>query len=68
MTRKFFAPPTELPGGLWEALQPLYCWIKAQLAEAYRMGYSAGRGDAAIDYKEIAEAAERNKRKRRIAQ
>lgn len=54
MSRQYYNPPQELPAGLLETLQPLASWVKAQLTNAYMAGYRDGRGDAALDYAEIA--------------
>lgn len=54
MSRQYYNPPQELPAGLFEALQPLAAWVKAQLTNAYMAGYRDGRRDCAHDYAEIA--------------
>ena len=53
MAQKFFHEPEELPGGFFEALQPLATWVKARMREVYRLGYSNGKADSSTEWKEI---------------
>lgn len=43
--KKFYQPPEEMPGGFWDALQPLANWILRALKDAYQNGYYAGKAD-----------------------
>lgn len=53
MAQKFFHEPEELPGGFFEALQPLAAWVKARMREVYRLGYAHGKADSSSEWKEI---------------
>ncbi len=44
--KKFYQPPEEMPGGFWDALQPLANWILRALKDAYQNGYYAGKADS----------------------
>lgn len=35
-----------MPGGFWDALQPLANWILRALKDAYQNGYYAGKADS----------------------
>lgn len=45
--KPFYSAPAQLPGGFWEALQPLAGWLLRQLRAEYDRGYTDGRADAA---------------------
>lgn len=49
MAQKYFHEPEELPGGFFEALQPLANWALAGMREVYRLGYSAGKADSSME-------------------
>lgn len=49
MAQKFFHEPEELPGGFFEALQPLAAWVKARMREVYRLGYAHGKADSSSE-------------------
>lgn len=53
MAQKFFHEPEELPGGFFEALQPLAAWVKARMRDVYRLGYAHGKADSSSEWKEI---------------
>lgn len=53
MAQKFYHEPEELPGGFFEALQPLANWALAGMREIYRLGYSNGKADSSSEWKEI---------------
>lgn len=53
MAQKHFHEPDELPGGFFEALQPLATWALASMREVYRLGYSHGKADSSSEWKEI---------------
>lgn len=55
-----FHLPDHLPGGLWDALEPLAQWILSALRNAYSDGYLSGRVDGAAWA-----AKERDKKNRR---
>lgn len=50
---KSFHLPDELPGGFFEAVQPLADWVKKVMRDSYQSGYSAGRADSSTEWKEI---------------
>lgn len=50
---KHYHEPDELPGGFFEALQPLARWALAAMREVYRLGYSNGKADAGNEWREI---------------
>lgn len=49
MAQKFYHEPEELPGGFFEALQPLANWALACMREIYRLGYSNGKADSSSE-------------------
>lgn len=64
MAQKFFHEPEELPGGFFEALQPLAAWALAGMRESYRLGYSAGKADASTEWKEICDHIHKDDRRK----
>lgn len=44
--KKFYQPPEEMPGGFWDALQPLANWILRALKDAHQNGYYAGKASS----------------------
>lgn len=54
--QKFFHEPDELPAGFFEAVQPLACWALSAMREVYRLGYSAGKADSSMEWKEICDS------------
>lgn len=65
MAQKFFHEPEELPGGFFEALQPLAAWALAGMRESYRLGYSAGKADASTEWKEICDRIRKDERRKK---
>lgn len=64
MAQKFFHEPEELPGGYFEALQPLATWVKARIREVYRLGYSNGKADSLTELKEICDRIRKDERRK----
>lgn len=64
MAQKFFHEPEELPGGFFEALQPLASWVKASMREVYRLGYSNGKADSSTEWKEICDRIRKDDRRK----
>lgn len=64
MVQKFFHEPEELPGGYFEALQPLATWVKARMREVYRLGYSNGKADALTEWKENCDRIRKDERRK----
>lgn len=65
MAQKFFHEPEELPGGFFEALQPLANWALAGMREVYRLGYSAGKADSSMEWKEFCDHIRKDDHRRK---
>ncbi len=65
MAQKYFHEPEELPGGFFEALQPLANWALAGMREVYRLGYSAGKVDSSMEWKEICDHIRKDDHRRK---
>ena len=65
MAQKYFHEPEELPGGFFEALQPLANWALAGMREVYRLGYSAGKADSSMEWKEICDHIRKDDRRKK---
>lgn len=63
--QKHFHEPDELPGGFFEALQPLANWVLASMRQVYRLGYSAGRADSSSEWKEICARIHKDDRRKK---
>lgn len=65
MAQKLFHEPEELPGGFFEALQPVAAWVKSRMREAYRLGYSHGKADSSSEWKEICDHIRKDDHRRK---
>lgn len=65
MAQKYFHEPDELPGGFFEALQPLATWALASIREVYRLGYSHGKADSSSEWKEICDHIRKDDRRKK---
>lgn len=65
MAQNFFHEPEELPGGFFEALQPLAAWALAEMREIYRLGYAAGKADSSTEWKEICDHIRKDERQKK---
>lgn len=65
MAQKYFHEPDELPGGFFEALQPLAAWALAGMREVYRLGYSHGKADSSSEWKEICDHIRKDERRKK---
>lgn len=65
MAQKHFHEPDELPGGFFEALQPLATWALASMREVYRLGYSHGKADSSSEWKEICNHIRKDDRRKK---
>ena len=65
MSQKFFHEPEELPGGFFEALQPLANWALSGMREIYRLGYANGKADSSAEWKEICDNIRKDDRRKK---
>lgn len=63
--QKNFREPDELPGGFFEALQPLANWALASMREIYRLGYANGKADSSSEWKEICDCIRKDERRKK---
>ena len=65
MSQNCFHEPEELPGGFFEALQPLANWTLSGMREVYRLGYAHGKADSSTEWKEICDRIRKDDRRKK---
>lgn len=65
MSQNCFHEPEELPGGFFEALQPLANWALSGMREVYRLGYAHGKADSSTEWKEICDRIHKDDRRKK---
>lgn len=62
---KSFQLPDELPGGFFEAVQPLADWVKKVMRDSYQSGYLAGKADSSREWREICDRIRKDDRRKK---